>query len=121
MGLAERWRGFWFAETRPTRLALFRVIVYALALADLIAVFHTAFLDAHAVGQGGEGGEGPPAKAWKPIYVFELLGLGPIDLATAELVYAVALVALGAGLVGLFTRVAAPLAALSSMYWMGLG
>ena len=52
--------------------------------------------------------------------MFELLGLGPIDLATAQLVYAVGLVALGAGLVGLFTRVAAPLAALSSLYWTGL-
>ena len=61
MGLAERWRGFWFAETTLTRLALFRVIVYALALADLIAYSHTALLDARAVG------EGPPAKAWRPI------------------------------------------------------
>lgn len=114
MGLVERWRAFWFAETPLLRLALFRMVVCALVLADLIAYSHTAFQDAQAVADGTQ------SKVWRPIYVFELLGLGPVDPGTAELVYAFALLAAGAGLVGAGTRVAVPLAALASLYWTGL-
>jgi hypothetical protein len=112
--LLERWRAFWFAETPLVRLALFRIVVLALALADLIAYSHTALGDAQAVANGVQ------SKVWRPIYAFELLGLAPIDLGAARLVYACALVATGAGLVGAATRLALPLAALASLYWTGL-
>jgi len=114
MRVAERWDAFWFAEASLVRLALIRIVVYALALSDVIAYSFTAFADAGAVTAGTQ------AKVWKPIYLFDVLGLEPIGIDTARAVFLAALVAHGASIAGLFTRLATPLAALLSIYWTGL-
>ena len=108
------WDRFWFAERSLVRLAVFRILVLALVLADLIAYSSTALADAAAVSAGTF------SKTWTPIYLFEVLGLEPIGIGTARLVYAVALAATCLGILGLFTRASCLVAAVLCIYWTGL-
>ena len=96
------------------RLGLFRIVVFTLALSDVIAYSRTALADAAAVSAGTQ------TKAWNAIYAFEVIGLQPIGIDTARaLCVATVLVTLLA-LVGFATRVTSPAAAGLSIYWTGL-
>jgi len=112
--LAELWERFWFREASLVRLALFRMLVMVLCLADLIAYSRTNLRDAAAVSAGTIG------KPWNPIYLFEVLGLGPPDAATARLVLLVGLVAVVCAGAGLLSRISCALAAVVVLYWTGV-
>lgn len=111
---AEAWERFWFRETPLVRLALFRIGILTLALADLLAYGATALRDAQAVTDGAV------HKSWSPIYLFELLHLQPIGIGAARVVFAAAIACVALGLVGLFTRAACLGSAALSTYLTGL-
>lgn len=114
-------RGFWafverwfHAPVPAVRLGAFRALVCAVALYDVLLYSGVVFTDAAAVSAGG------PLRPWTPLYLFQLLGLGPIDLATAERVQVAVIAALACGAVGLASRVTCALGALGFLYWTGL-
>ena len=82
MRIAEAWERFWFRESSLVRLALFRIAILTLALSDLLAYSSTALRDAAAVSAGTQ------HKVWTPIYLFEVLGLQPIGIESARVVFA---------------------------------
>ena len=112
--IGRAWDRFWFGEAPLTRLAAFRILILALAMMDFIAYSGPVFSDATAVSSGGIN------RPWVPIYLFEMLQLQPIDTATAQWVFAIAITAAGFGIVGLFTRTACLVTLLCSLYWTGL-
>lgn len=114
MTIAEGWNRFWFAPTPLRRLAIFRILVLSLALWDLNMYGITAFGDAAAVDAGSL------EKVWRPIYLFEILGLEPIGLGTARVVFGVGWVAMVCGILGLFSRTSCVVAAVVAIYWTGL-
>lgn len=114
MTIAERWHGFWFAPAPLERLAIFRILVLSLALWDLNMYGITAFADAAAVDAG------TIQKVWRPIYLFEVLGLEPAGLGTARLVFTVGWISMACGILGLFSRTACAVAAVVVIYWTGL-
>jgi hypothetical protein len=94
-------------------LALFRIIM-------LVAAFDGVWVVRKAIFQHAAGLEVAFARVhWRPIYAFELLGLGPPSLAAARLLWNVVLVAIALGILGLFTRAACLVAALGTFYWIG--
>ncbi|MBL9078943.1 MAG: HTTM domain-containing protein [Planctomycetes bacterium] len=114
-------RGFWAAVERwfhapvpAVRLGAFRALVCAVALYDVLLYSGLVLGDAAAVSAGG------PLRPWTPLYAFQLLGLGPIDLPTAEWVQAGTVLALTAGALGLGARLSCALGALGFLYWSGL-
>jgi hypothetical protein len=108
----ERW---FHAEVPAVRLGAFRALVCAVALYDVLLWAPVVLTDAAAVSDGGT------LRPWTPIYLFQVLGLGPIPLPTAQLVQTVTVVALAAGAVGLGSRLACAIGALGFLYWSGLG
>ena len=82
---ASWFQRFWFAEVPLTRLAAFRILILALAMMDLIAYSDRVFMHANAVSAGGD-------VPWTPIYLFEVLGVQPIGIETAQTVFIVAMV-----------------------------
>lgn len=112
--LLARWERFWFGEGSLVRLALFRIVMLA-------AAFDGVWVVRKAVFQHAAGLESEFAKAhWRPIYAFELLGLGPPDLATARAAWVVILAAIACGILGIFTRAACAVVALGASWWIGL-
>lgn len=107
-----RWDRFWYGDGPLVRLAAFRIIVLAAAL-------YAVFQFRRSVFQHAEGGSDFVARHWNPIFAFELLGFEGLGATAAEVVYAVLLVALALGLVGLFTRVACAVVAVLLVVWIG--
>lgn len=114
MRLGDAWERLWFREASLVRLAAFRILVMTLCLADLIAYSRVNLSNCAAVS------DGTIAKPWNPIYLFEVLGLGPPGIETGRAVFTVGLVALTLALFGLFTRVACLVSAVVVLYWSGL-
>lgn len=112
--IARGWNRFWFAETPLTRLAIFRMLILAVAIWGAVGLGHEALSDARAVSAGSL------PRPWQAIYLFEILGLRPIGLETAQWVYRVLIGACVCGIVGLFTRTACLVAMLGFFYWTGL-
>lgn len=107
----ERW--FW-APMAAARLGAFRALVCAVALYDVLLYAPVVLTDAAAVSAGG------PLRPWTPLYAFQVLGIGPIDLPTAQWVQLVTVTALAAGALGLGARLACAVGALGFLYWSGL-
>ena len=114
MRVSEWWERFWFREESLLRIGAFRILVMGLLLHDILGYGKTALLDARWVSEGSMG------KTWRPLYLFEVLGLQPIGLETAQAVYAVGLVAACCGLLGLFSRLSCAIAGCVGIYWVGL-
>src|SRR5690606_40438750 len=73
------WNRFWFAPASLVRLGAWRALVCALALHDVLLYRGLVLHDAARVSSGELG------RSWNPIYLFDLLGLGPIGIAAAQL------------------------------------
>ena len=99
MTLAERFDGFFFGEGSLVRLAVFRIIVLLAAL-YAVWVFRVGVFQHALAGDAA----GLVDRHWTPIFVFDVLRIGPPDLATVRIVFGVLLGAIAAGLLGLFTR-----------------
>ena len=112
--IGSAWNRFWFAEVPLTRVAAFRMLMLALAILALVAYSVPVFADARALTNG------QPTRLWNPIYLFEILQLEPIELATAQWIFWIGIVSAGLGIVGLFTRTACLVAAVVCIYWTGL-
>lgn len=105
----------WFPAKPPLlRLAWLRILLAALLLFDIANYGFTVFADAEVVGRGRLPGP------WRPIFLFELFGLGPAGPETVRIVHALLLGAALAMLTGLWTRIATALAAVLNVYWTGL-
>ena len=115
---AEAWQRFWFAPAPLIRLGAFRVLAGWLMLYDafLYDPRGVESIAASAVGSVAGGVE----VTWRPIYAFEVLGIGPSALAHAELLHTVQVVAILCGLLGLRTRTAWLIAALAAFVSGGL-
>ena len=113
-GLCQRWQDLRFAPAPLTRLAVFRIGIAILALWDVMGYGHLVFPEAAALSRGAA------TRPWSPIYLFDVLGLQPIDLDTATTIYRILLGAIGCMVVGLFSRTACLVAALLGLYWTGL-
>ena len=109
----ERWERFWFGEASLVRLALFRIVLCAAAFDGVWVVRKSIFQHAEGIEQAFA------LSAWHPLYAFELLGIGPADLATARILWVIVLAAIAGGILGLCTRVSCALVALGSFYWIG--
>lgn len=107
----ERW---FHAPVPAVRLGAFRALVCAVALYDVLLYAPVVRTDAAAVSAGG------PLRPWTPLYAFQVLGLSPIDLPTAQWVQIVTVGALAAGALGLCSRLACAIGALGFLYWSGL-
>ncbi|MBX3463830.1 MAG: HTTM domain-containing protein [Planctomycetes bacterium] len=110
----DRFDGFFHAPVPAARLGAFRALVAAVALYDVLLYSGVVLADAAVVSAGG------PGRPWQPIFLFEVLGLGPIGLPAAKAVQAVTVVALVAGALGLGARLACGIGALGFLYWSGL-
>ncbi|MCI0585531.1 MAG: HTTM domain-containing protein [Planctomycetes bacterium] len=112
-GSLAAWDRFWFGEAPLLRLALFRIVVLATALWGLR--YYGAAVEQHARGEAAAFLHRP----WRPIYLFEALGIGPIGPDAFGIVSTILFVALGLGILGLFTRLSCLAAALLTFYWVG--
>jgi hypothetical protein len=111
--ILARWERFWFGEASLVRLALFRIVLLA-------AAFDGVWVVRKAIFQHAQGVDAAFARiGWRPIYAFELLGLGPAGPAAARWIWGVLLVAITLGILGLCTRLACAVVALFSFYWIG--
>lgn len=108
----ERW---FHAPVPAVRLGAFRALVCAVALYDVLLWAPVVLTDAAAVSDGG------PLRPWTPILLFQLLGIGPIPLPTAQLVQTITVAALAAGALGFGSRLACAVGAIGFLYWSGLG
>lgn len=112
--LAARWNAYWYTPAPLARLALFRIVVSVLAMAEVLGYARVALTDASAF----EAGTG--TRVWTPIYAFEALGIEPLGASAARNVLIAALIALGASALGLFTRVSTLAGAALTLFWIGL-
>ncbi len=112
--IAEGWDRYWFRDGSLVRLAVFRILVMALCLVDLYAYAATNLVDAQAVT------DGTISKPWNPIYLFEILNLGPIGIEVATAIYWIAAIALFCGMIGLRARFMCLVGGLLCIYWTGL-
>jgi predicted DCC family thiol-disulfide oxidoreductase YuxK len=108
------WDRFWFAPIPLARLGSWRALVCAVALYDVLLYAGTVLRDARLVDAGSTD------RSWNPIYLFDLLGVQPIGVATAQLVLGAAIVTLALGAVGLWSRTCCLLGGLLFVYWTGL-
>jgi len=107
------WDGFWFGEAPLLRLAIFRIVVLATALWGIL--YYGAAVEQHARGASAAFLQRP----WRPIFAFEVLGLVPPGPEAFDVVSTLLFVAIGMGLVGLFTRLACVAVAVLTFYWVG--
>lgn len=103
---AGAWNRFWFAETPLARLAAWRILLVYLCFHDFWAYSYMIWRNADS-----------PGASWRPLYIFEVLGVGPVDLATAQVLFVVFCVACVFAWIGLFTRTACFVMGLLALYW----
>jgi hypothetical protein len=103
-----------FPLVPAARLGALRALVCAVAIYDVLLYAGTVFSDAADVTASRTG------RPWTPIYYMQVLGLRPIDIAAAEQLWLVAIVALTAGAVGICSRLACAVGALAFLWWTGL-
>jgi hypothetical protein len=111
--LLAAWDDFWFGEAPLVRLGLFRIVVLATALWGIL--YYAGGVEQHARGAAPSFLQRP----WRPIFVFEVLGIGPLDSEAFDAVSVLLFVAIGMGIAGLFTRLACLAAALLTFLWVG--
>ena len=102
-------------QVPAARLGAFRAVVCLVALYDFMLWGNGVLADAAAVSDGSQ------TRTWTPIFLFELLGVGPVSLTTARTLYAVGFVALVCGALGICARVSCALGAVVFYWWSGLG
>lgn len=112
--VGEWWDRFWFAPIPLTRLGIWRVLVCAVALYDLLLYSGTVLKDAAAVAGGSE------LRSWNPIYLFDVLRLEPIGTDAALWVQAVGVIALSCGILGIWPRTSCLVGGIVLVYWTGL-
>lgn len=112
-GFFARWERYWFGEASLVRLAVFRIVL-------MCAAFDGVWLVRQAVFERATQKDALFLnRAWDPIYAFELLDLGPPGPVATQALWIALLVAIGLGLIGLFTRVACAAVAVLFFYWIG--
>lgn len=111
--LLEAWDRHWFTATPLVRLGLFRIGILVLALWDATLYRGGVRLDAAMVDSGHP-------RTWSPIVLCEAFGLQPIGVQAADAVFAVLVVALVCGILGIGTRLACAVAVVLWMYWTAL-
>jgi hypothetical protein len=105
-----------FAQPVPAlRLGAFRAIVCLIAIYDVMLWSHAVFVDAAEVSSGGA------SRPWTPIFLMQVLGARPLNLDEAQLLFWVALIALGCGALGLMSRLSCAVAAIAFYWFSGLG
>ncbi|MFK7743292.1 MAG: HTTM domain-containing protein [Planctomycetota bacterium] len=97
-----------------SRLGAFRAVVCLVALYDVLLWSHAVLNDASAVSDGTQD------RPWTPIFLFQLLGLDPIQREAAELVQVAAVGSLLLGAFGVCARLSCLVAAVLFYYWSGL-
>ena len=102
-------------QVPAARLGAFRAIVCLVALYDLLLWSNSVLPDAAAVTAGTQD------RPWRPIFLMQVLGLGPADLATATAIYYTGIVALLCGAVGFCARASCAVGAVAFYWWSGLG
>jgi predicted DCC family thiol-disulfide oxidoreductase YuxK len=105
--LADAWRVFWFAPSRPTNLGVVRLIVYAAIL---------YFYGGRDFGAWAE----VPDLFWHPIRVFGLVHLVVFPAEVLRALTAVWAVALASSSIGLFTRASTVTSFVLGLYLLGL-
>lgn len=110
MSFVDAWRSFWFAPVPLTRLAVFRVLVMALAFVELRA-YTPAFLAGAELAHSGVEGA-----FWNPIFALTALDLEPPSPELAALCVRIGAVAALCGIVGLFSNLSCAVAASSLLY-----
>lgn len=106
-----RWERLWFGPGSAVRLGIFRIIVMVSAY-DALNRFQSAVFQ-HA----SESGAGLLNRSWNPVFLLEVLHIGPPNEATANVVYWTLIAGLIAGAVGLMTRLAMVVCAALFTYW----
>ena len=106
------WDRFWYGEASLLRLAGFRLVILGAAL-------YAVFQFRRSVTQGTQEGMEFVQRQWRPIYVFDLLGIPPLSPDFAQFVFLALLVALAFAIAGLFTRWACAVVAGLAFLWMG--
>lgn len=104
---------FFFAPVPSARLGAFRALVCGVALYDVLLYANVVWNDAAAVSAG------TIARPWTPLYLFSLLGVGPMGTDTAKVIFWGAVLSLGCGALGLFSRVSCLLGAVAFYAWTG--
>ncbi|HHI79513.1 MAG TPA: DUF393 domain-containing protein [Planctomycetes bacterium] len=108
----SRLTAYWFpSRASLVRLGGLRLILFALLIFDIFNYGQTVFADAARVSNGELPGP------WRPVLFLELLHLGPPDLGTIRIVFAILLASACLGFAGLLTRLSCWVAAPLSAYW----
>ncbi len=102
------------APVPAARLGALRALVCGVALYDVWLYAGLVFADAKAVSTTGA------ERPWTPLFFMQVLGLDPVGLEVANLVFVVGTVALLLGLVGVLSRWSCAVGALAFFYWSGL-
>lgn len=110
----NRWDRLWFGEASLVRLAVFRIVIMAASLYALYQFHESVFQRARGVTHDYM------SASWRPIYAFEVLGIGPPSAALASFVFGTLIVSIGLGAIGLFSRTACAVTAVLSLYWTGV-
>jgi hypothetical protein len=116
LGLGAAWRRFdgWFHAPVPAaRLGAFRALVCAVALYDVLLYAPLVLADAANVSAGGA------TRPGAPLYLFQVLGVRPIGLDTAQWLQAIAVAALVCGTLGLASRTSCAVGAIAFYLWTG--
>jgi hypothetical protein len=97
-----------------SRLGAFRALVCAVALYDVLLYSGLVLHDAARL-SAGEG-----SRPWTPIYLFQLLGVRPVGIDAARVLFAVAIVSLTCGALGVLSRWSCAVGAVAFFWWTGL-
>lgn len=115
MRFAALWDRFWFGPMDARRAAVYRILTMLVAL-YAVSVFaqgvlqHAAHMEGLSLAQ----------RTWRPVFLFELLGVDPPYLSTAVTLGTILVVAILFALIGLFTGPACLVAAVLGTWWMAL-
>ncbi len=112
-GFRGAWERYWFGEASLLRLAIFRILVLSMALYAL--EFHKLSLM-----QGTGGGE-LVSRRYIPIYLLEVLRIGPLAPEAARMIYYGIWVTISLAMLGVLTRLTCLLSALGMLLWVGMG
>ncbi len=111
---SDAWNRYWFGEASLVRLAAFRIVMMAAAFYALYqfrvgVLQHADGLDASWV-----------RRDWNPIFLLDLLHVGPPGALLARTVFWTLLVAILAAAAGIWTRTVCTLVAVLLTYWISV-
>jgi hypothetical protein len=107
VAFVERWLASWFAPASLARLAIFRIGVASIALVDVVPTTRAVLAESRGFATV------PSADAWRPIELLALFGGERPAASTLLAVGVVAVLALSAAFVGVFSRTACLVGALA--------